>query len=87
MDARAGAVGRPHVVQGPNGRLSCSCGDVLADRVDGMNVVIDGVEFTFRRRTDVMICRSCGFAHPAWTLWSDRPPEPQDTGLRNRRDD
>ena len=87
MDARAGAVGQPHVVREPNGRLSCSCGDVLADRVDGMNVVIDGVEFTFRRRTDVMMCRSCGFAHPAWTLWSSEPPEPADTGQRSRRDD
>jgi hypothetical protein len=52
-----------------------------------MAVVIDGVEFTFRRRTDVMICRSCGFAHPAWTLWSSEPPEPADTGQRRRRDD
>jgi hypothetical protein len=52
-----------------------------------MAVVIDGVEFTFRRRTDVMICRSCGFAHPAWTLWSGEPPQPADTGQRRRRDD
>lgn len=87
MDARTGAVGQPHVVREPNGQLLCSCGDVLADRVDGLSVVIDGLEFTFRRRSDVMMCRSCGFPHPAWTLWASEPPEPADTGQRRRRDD
>jgi hypothetical protein len=87
VDARTGAVGQPHVIRGADGELSCSCGDRLADRVDGMSVVIDGVEFSFRRRSDEMICRSCGFPHPAWTLWSSEPPQPADTGQRRRRDD
>jgi hypothetical protein len=88
VDPRAGMVGQPHVVRIDDGAILCSCGDRLADRIDGWNVVIDGVEFQFRRRTDVMICRSCGFAHPVRELWGAAvPPDRPDTGERRRRDD
>jgi hypothetical protein len=85
-DAGAGR----RAVLADDGAVLCSCGDRLADRIDGWNVVIDGVEFQFRRRNDVMTCRSCGHDHPVRDLWatSERAPEsPADTGQRRRRDD
>lgn len=82
--------GRAHATVTPDGEVRCSCGDVLADRIDGWTVVIDGVEFQFRRRHDVMTCRTCGFDHPVRELWATvgRMPEfPTDTGQRRRADD
>jgi len=38
----------------------CHCGALLADRIDGRTVVIDGTEYRFRRRTDTLACPDCG---------------------------
>lgn len=88
VDPRDSTVGQPQVVRIDDGAIVCSCGDRLADHIEGWKVVIDGVEFQFRRRTDVMVCRSCGFAHPVLDLWgAAAAPVPHDTGERRRRDD
>jgi hypothetical protein len=64
----------------------CACGDRLADEIDGDRVVIDGVEFQFRRRHDSMTCRTCGTEHPMDHFRRTSDPGP-DTGLRRRADD
>jgi hypothetical protein len=84
VDARGGTLGRPHVLRRDDGALHCSCSDRLADRIDGLNVVIDGVAFEFRRRSDVMTCRSCGYDHPVRSLWGRAPVVVRDTGQRRR---
>jgi hypothetical protein len=88
VDPQGSSVSQPRVVRIDDGAIVCGCGDRLADHIDGWKVVIDGVEFQFRRRTDVMVCRSCGFPHPALDLWAAAaPPLRADTGERRRRDD
>ncbi len=67
--------------------VRCHCGALLADRIDGMTVVIDGVEYQFRRRTDTLTCPNCGHAHPRRSLRPGLQAQPGDTGLRRRRDD
>ncbi len=68
-----------------DGPIRCSCGDVLADRIDGMSVVIDGVELQFRRWSDETTCRRCGATHTMGALRAaDRPV---DAGLRRRESD
>jgi hypothetical protein len=52
-----------------------------------MTVVIDGVEYQFRRRTDTLTCPNCGHAHPRRSLRPGLQAQPGDTGLRRRRDD
>ena len=66
--------------------IRCACGDVLVDRIDGMSVVIDGVELQFRRWSDEMSCRRCGDSHTMGALRSVTGP-PIDAGLRRRRSD
>ena len=66
--------------------IRCRCGDVLADRIDGMNIVIDGVELQFRRWSDEMTCRGCGVKHTMASLRSVEEP-PVDAGYRRRRTD
>ena len=68
------------------GPTLCRCGDVLADRIDGVNVVIDGVELQFRRWSDEMICRGCGAAHTLGVLRSVAE-QPVNGGDRRRRSD
>jgi hypothetical protein len=68
-------------------RILCPCGAVLADRIEGKNVVIDGVEFQFRRQSDRLICPDCGTAHPMRALQQASWREVPDTGERRRRDD
>jgi hypothetical protein len=76
----------PSVSRSTDGSIMCACGDRLADRIDGHKVVIDGMEYRFRRRDDHMTCRSCGVLHPMrqFIRGSDAP---RDTGLRRRRTD
>jgi hypothetical protein len=69
-----------------DGAIMCSCGDRLADSIDGDAVVIDGMEFRFRRRSDEMTCRSCGTSHPV-RQFRFGAPAPRDTGQRRRRTD
>ena len=71
---------------GHDGPILCTCGDVLADRIDGMNVVIDGAELQFRRWSDEMTCRTCGAVHTMGALRSLTEP-PVDAGHRRRRSD
>jgi hypothetical protein len=69
-----------------DGAVMCSCGDRLADRIDGDIVVIDGLEYRFRRRSDEMTCRTCGHSHPMRQFrWGGEAP--RDTGQRRRRTD
>jgi hypothetical protein len=68
------------------GPILCTCGDVLADRIDGMNVVIDGAELQFRRSSDKMDCRTCGASHTMGSLRS-LTESPVDVGHRRRRSD
>ncbi|MFP4312584.1 MAG: hypothetical protein ACLFS9_11475 [Nitriliruptoraceae bacterium] len=68
-------------------QVRCHCGAVLADRIDGRTVVIDGVEYQFRRRTDKLTCPDCGHDHPRRTLRPGLQDAPKDTGQRRRRDD
>jgi hypothetical protein len=70
-----------------DGAVVCSCGDRLADRIRGDTVVIDGMEYLFRRRNDEMICRTCGFSHPMWQFRFGEAPTPPDTGQRRRASD
>lgn len=70
----------------PDGSIVCPCGDRLADRIDGDVVVIDGLEFRFRRRSDAMTCRSCGASHPVRQFRRGLPPA-ADTGQRRRQSD
>ena len=76
---------------GGNGEAStavrCHCGALLADRIDGRTVVIDGMEYQFRRRTDTLTCPDCGHDHPRRSLRPGLQEEPRDVGLRRRRDD
>lgn len=67
--------------------VRCHCGALLADRIDGKTVVIDGVEFQFRRRTDKLTCPACGHDHPRRNLRPGIQDDPGDTGQRRRRDD
>jgi hypothetical protein len=69
----------------PGGAIVCVCGDRLADRVTGDTVVIDGVEYQFRRADDHMTCRSCGASHPMKPF--RRRGRPSDTGQRRRKTD
>jgi hypothetical protein len=67
--------------------VRCHCGALLADRIDGRTVVIDGVEFQFRRRTDTLTCPACGYDHPRRSLRPGLQGAPKDSGHRRRRDD
>lgn len=67
--------------------VRCHCGALLADRIDGRTVVIDGTEYQFRRRTDKLTCPDCGHDHPRRTLRPGVQEELRDPGLRRRRDD
>jgi hypothetical protein len=69
-----------------DGAVMCSCGDRLADRIEGDTVVIDGMDYLFRRRSDEMTCRSCGFAHPMHQFRFGVPAT-ADTGQRRRSTD
>lgn len=77
---------QPRAIRRDDGAIMCSCGDRLADRIDGDTVVIDGMEFQFRRRNDEMTCRSCGFSHPM-RQFRRAVSGAADTGQRRRRDD
>ena len=68
------------------GPILCQCGDLLADRIDGVNVVIGGVELQFRRWSDEMICRGCGSKHTMGVLRAVAE-QPVDVGYRRRRND
>jgi hypothetical protein len=70
----------------PDGAVMCSCGDRLADRIEGDTVVIDGMEYLFRRRSDEMTCRSCEFSHPMHQFRFGVPAS-ADTGQRRRTSD
>lgn len=70
-----------------DGAVMCSCGDRLADRIEGDAVVIDGMEYRFRRRNDTMTCRTCGFEHPVWQFRRDPSLVRIDTGERRRSSD
>lgn len=70
-----------------DGVVMCTCGDRLADRIEGDMVVIDGMEYLFRRRNDEMTCRSCGVSHPMRQLRFGDAPPPADTGHRRRVSD
>jgi hypothetical protein len=65
--------------------IRCSCGAVLADRIEGKDVTIDGTVYQFRRRSDLLTCPDCGTQHPMRTLAA--LPEVPDTGERRRADD
>ena len=83
---------REQAVRTAEGFIECQCGDRLADSITGDTVVIDGVEFQFRRRNDVIECRSCGVMHPVRRFRADAKPTagtgvPVDTGLRRRSED
>ena len=80
------AEGAPKAVRRENGAIMCSCGDRLADRIDGDSVVIDGTEFQFRRRNDHMTCRQCGASLPMREFREGRDA-PRDTGHRRRASD
>jgi hypothetical protein len=67
------------------GPILCHCGQVLADRIDGKNVVIDGMEYQFRRKSDRLTCPACNHAHPMRSLRPVPSPEPEDSGERRRR--
>jgi hypothetical protein len=77
----------PYASRLDDGVIMCSCGDRLADRIDGDVVVIDGMEFRFRRRSDQMTCRTCGFDHPVWQFRKDPSLVRGDTGERRRQSD
>ncbi len=66
----------------PSEAVHCHCGALLADRVDGPYLVIDGVEYQFRRRTDMLTCPGCGHDHPRNSLRAGVQDEPYVTGLR-----
>lgn len=76
---------KTYALRRDDGVIECSCGDRLADRIDGDNVIIDGVEFQFRRRNDHMTCRTCGASHPMREFRSGSAP--RDTGQRRRASD
>ena len=78
--------GEPYAVRRDDGVIQCSCGDRLADSIEGDTVVIDGMEFQFRRRDDHMTCRRCGFEHPMRHFRKDPGPT-TDTGKRRRSSD
>lgn len=69
-----------------DGTIMCSCGDQLADRIRGDTVVIDGMEFQFRRRNDHMTCRTCETSHPMRGFRESATLAP-DTGQRRRSSD
>jgi hypothetical protein len=78
----------PRASRRSDGVIMCSCGDRLADRIDGDVVIIDGMEFRFRRRNDHMTCRKCGFSHPMRALrFGEVPVVRHDTGERRRQSD
>jgi hypothetical protein len=70
-----------------DGAVVCSCGDRLADLIQGDTVVIDGMEYLFRRRDDEMSCRTCGFSHPMHQFRFGDGASPADTGQRRRAAD
>lgn len=37
----------------------CDCGRVLAEVITPATVVVDGVEFQYRRQTDYLVCPDC----------------------------
>jgi hypothetical protein len=76
----------PHAFRRADGAVLCSCGDRLADRIEGDTVVIDGFEYRFRRRNDEMTCRTCGHSH-AVQQFRRSGGAPKDTGRRRRRTD
>jgi hypothetical protein len=77
----------PRAFRQDDGAVVCSCGDRLADRIQDDTVVIDGMEYLFRRRNDSMTCRTCGFSHPMWQFRFRDAPLPSDTGQRRRAAD
>jgi hypothetical protein len=77
----------PRAFRQDDGVVMCSCGDRLADRIQGDTVVIDGMKYLFRRRDDEMTCRTCGFSHPVWRFRFGDAPPPSDTGRRRRVSD
>ncbi len=72
---------------GDRDAVFCHCGALLADRIEGHLVVIDGVEYQFRRRTDKLTCPECGHDHPRRSLRAGVQEEPRDSGMRRRQDD
>jgi hypothetical protein len=60
-DALAG--GTSHLDTTSSTEVRCRYGAVLADRIDGMLVVIDGVAYQFRLRTDTLTYPGCGDNH------------------------
>lgn len=78
--------GDAYAVRREDGVIVCSCGDRLADHIRGDTVVIDGMEFQFRRRNDHMICRRCGVSHPM-RGFRESGSAPGDTGDRRRSSD
>jgi len=78
--------GEPYAVRRDDGVIQCSCGDRLADSIEGDTVVIDGMEFQFRRRDDHMTCRRCGAEHPM-RHFRKNPGPITDTGKRRRSSD
>ena len=86
MDRQVAQPDRPQAVREAGGAIMCSCGDRLADRIDGDDVVIDGMTFQFRRRNDHMTCRSCGVSHPMKAFRAGASA-PKDTGHRRRASD
>jgi hypothetical protein len=77
--------GSGKAVRTQDGQIVCPCGDLLADRIEGSTVVIDGTEFQFRRRNDQITCRSCQTSHPVREFRTSSAPT--DTGQRRRQDD
>ena len=86
MTMGQGLGAEPSAWRQDNGAIVCSCGDRLADRINGDTVVIDGMEFQFRRRDDHMTCRRCGVEHPMRHFRRD-PGAITDTGKRRRSSD
>ncbi len=66
--------------------VHCHCGSLLADRIDGPFLVIDGVEYQFRRRTDTLTCPDCRHEHPRRSLRPGLHRASVDAGLRRRRE-
>jgi hypothetical protein len=69
------------------GPIRCHCGALLADWIDGKTVVIDGVEYQFRRKGDRLTCPRCRVEHPRRSLRPSELPEAEASGDRRRHDD
>lgn len=85
-DGPAGSRGEGAAGETPTA-VRCHCGALLADRIDGRTVVIDGMEYQFRRRTDKLTCPDCGHDHPRRNLRPGVQEDLRDPGLRRRSDD